>query len=107
MNWWLQVVWNRKPRVLLKNKNGMLMLDAFKGHLRLAVKSVIHAKNTDCIIISGMSSKIQVLVNISLMDHLKQSYSQWSLARDHVLTQTGTTKKLSVELLCWWIKISW
>lgn len=75
------------------------MPDAFKGDLTLAVMSMIPAKNTDCMIISGMISQIQVFVNKPLLDHLKQPYSQWSLARDHVLTQTGTTKMLNVELL--------
>jgi hypothetical protein len=45
---WLQVVWNRRPRVL---KQGVLVLDASEGHLTLAARSVIHAVNTDLVVI--------------------------------------------------------
>jgi hypothetical protein len=35
---WLQVVWNRRPIALLR-KQGMLELDAFKGHSTLKIRS--------------------------------------------------------------------
>jgi hypothetical protein len=38
---WLQVVRNRRPRVLLR-KQGMLVLDACQGHLTLDATSMIH-----------------------------------------------------------------
>jgi hypothetical protein len=47
-----KVVWKRRPRVLL-TKLGMLVLDAFEGHLTLDVRSVIHALNTDLVVIAG------------------------------------------------------
>jgi hypothetical protein len=105
----LQVVWNRRPGVLL-TKRGMLVPDAFKGHLTPEVKSAIHAMNTDLVVIpGGMTSQPQVLdvVNKPFNDHLKQLYSECLLAGDHILTPTGKIKKLSVALPCQWIKTSW
>jgi hypothetical protein len=37
---WIQVVWNKRHRALLR-KQGMFVLDSFKGHLMLEVISVI------------------------------------------------------------------
>jgi hypothetical protein len=37
---WLKEVWHRRPDALLK-KRGMLVLDAFKGHLTENVKTVV------------------------------------------------------------------
>jgi hypothetical protein len=48
----LEVVWNRRPSVLLI-KQGMLVLDAFKGHIMLNARSVIHALYTDLVVIPG------------------------------------------------------
>jgi hypothetical protein len=47
---WVQVSWNRRPKVLLR-KQAMHVLDAFKGHLMLQVRSVIHAVNSDLVVI--------------------------------------------------------
>jgi hypothetical protein len=75
---WLQVVWHRRPRVLLR-KQGMTVLDAFKGCLTLDVISFIHAMNTDFTVIpKRMTLYLQVLdvvVNKPCMYHLKQLYS--------------------------------
>jgi len=43
---WLQIIWNRKPTVILKEQ-GMPVPSAFKCYLTLKVKSLIHALNTD------------------------------------------------------------
>jgi hypothetical protein len=87
----------------------MLVPDAFKGHLTPEVKFAIHAMNTDLLVIpGGMTSQLQVLdvaVNKSFKDPLKQLYSEWLLTGDHILTPTGKIKKPSVALLC--IKTSW
>jgi hypothetical protein len=88
----------------------MLVLDAFKGHLTPELRSVIHAMNTDLVVIpGGITSQLQVLevvVNKPFKDHLKQLYSEWPLAGDHILTPTGKIKKPSVALHCQWIKTS-
>jgi hypothetical protein len=46
-------------------------------------------------------------VNKPFKDHLKQLYSEWLLAGDHILKPSGTIKKPSVALLCQRIKTSW
>jgi hypothetical protein len=68
----------------------MLVLDAFKDHLTPEVKSAIHALNTALVVIPGGIN-------------LKQLYSEWLLAGDHILTP-GKIEKPSVALLCQWIK---
>jgi hypothetical protein len=45
MCYWIQVVWNSIPRVLLRIQ-GIPVLNAFGGHLTLNVRSIIHAINT-------------------------------------------------------------
>lgn len=58
---WLEVVWGRRSGAL-RNKRNMLILDAFRGHLTLAVKKQPHAMNGDLVIIpGGMTSQLQVL----------------------------------------------
>jgi hypothetical protein len=59
---WLKEVWHRRPGALLK-KRGMLVLDAFKGHLTEKVKTVAsNLLNTDLVITpGGMTSQFQVL----------------------------------------------
>jgi hypothetical protein len=48
---WLKEVWHRRPGALLK-KRGMLVLDAFKGHITEKVKTVAsNLLNTDLVII--------------------------------------------------------
>jgi hypothetical protein len=44
---WLQVVCNRRPRVLLRKQK----IFVFKDHITLDVKSAIHAVNTDLVVI--------------------------------------------------------
>jgi hypothetical protein len=79
------------------------MLDAFKGHLVLDVRSVIHAVNTDLVVILGAKAQLHIPVNKLLKDHLKQLYSEWLMIMDHVLTSTRTIKPV-VERACQWIK---
>jgi hypothetical protein len=105
---WLLVVWNRRPGALLR-KRGMLVLDAFKGHLTPDVKATITGGsiNIDLVVIpDGMTSQLQVLVvvvNKPFKDHLKQLYSEWLLSGDHALTPAGRIKKPGVTVLCQWI----
>ncbi|KAJ4446805.1 hypothetical protein ANN_13503 [Periplaneta americana] len=103
MMYWLAMVWNRRPGVLLC-KRAMLVLDAFKGHLTLEVKKKITALKTDLVIIpGGMTSKLQVLdvvVNKPFKDQLRKQYSDWLLEGGHAFTPSGKIKKLSVSLIC-------
>jgi hypothetical protein len=56
---WLREVWHRRPGAVLK-KRGMLVLDAFKGHLTEKVKTVaFNLLNPHLVIIPrGMTSQL-------------------------------------------------
>jgi hypothetical protein len=85
-------------------------LQGVKGNLTLKVRFVIHAMNTDLVVIPrGMNSQLRFLdavVKKPFKDYLKQLYSEWLLAGDHILTPTGKIKKCSVALLCQCIETS-
>jgi hypothetical protein len=49
---WLGLVWNMRPRVLLR-KQGMFVLYAFECHLTLDARSVIHKMNSDPVVMPG------------------------------------------------------
>jgi hypothetical protein len=71
---WLQVVWKKRPRVLFR-KYEMLVLHIFKGHLTLDVRPVIHEAKTGLMIITGgMTSQLHVLVhkpcNVYMKEHI-------------------------------------
>jgi hypothetical protein len=82
-------------------------LQGVKGNLTL---KVIHAMNTDPVVIPrGLTSQLRfldVVVKKPFKDYLKQLYSEWLLAGDHILTPTGKIKKCSIALLCHWIESS-
>lgn len=107
---WLKVVWNNRPGALLR-KRGMLVLDAFRGHLTEPVKAQLENFNTDLVIIpGGMTSQLQVLdvvVNKPFKDQLRKHYNDWLLSGNHQLTPTGKIRKPSVALLGQWILASW
>jgi hypothetical protein len=109
---WLLVVSNRRPWALLR-KRGMLVLDAFKGHLTPEVKATITGGsiNTTLVVIpGGMTSQLQVLdvvVNKLFKGHLKQLHSEWLLSGDRALTPAGRIKKPNETILCQWILTAW
>jgi hypothetical protein len=92
---WLTKVWHRRPGALLK-KRGMLVLDAFKGHITKTVKTVAsNLLNMDLVIMpGGMISQLQVLdevVNKPFKDkyHL---YGEWLLSGNCPLTPAGNIR---------------
>jgi len=109
---WLLVVWNRRPGAVLR-KQGMLVMDVFKGHLTPEIEATItgSSMNTDLVIIpGGVTVQLQVLdvvVNKLFKDHLKQLYSEWLLKGDHALTPAGRIKKPNVTILCQRIITAW
>jgi hypothetical protein len=108
---WLSVVWNGRPGVLLREW-GMLVLDAFKGHLTPEANATITGRsmNTDVVIPGGMTSQLQVLdavVNKLFKEHLKQLYSEWLLTGNHALPPAGRIMKHSMTLLCQLIITAW
>jgi hypothetical protein len=56
---------------------------------------VIHAVNTDLVVISGGISHNYILMNKPFKNHLKQLYSEWPLAGHYVLTPIGLIRKPS------------
>ena len=77
---WLKVVWGNRPGALTK-KRGMLVLEAFRGHLTAKVKRLVATLHTDLVIIpGGMTSQLQVLdvsVNKPFKDHMRKEYNDW------------------------------
>jgi hypothetical protein len=107
---WLKDVWHTIPGALLK-KRGMLVWDAFKGHLTEKVKSVAsNLLNTDLVIIpGGMTSQLQVLdvvVNKSFKDWLRCLYGEWLLSGNCPQTPAENIRP-SEALLGQWIKTAW
>jgi hypothetical protein len=108
---WLKEVWHRRPGAL-PEKRGMLVLDAFKGHLTEKVKTVAsNLLNTDLVIIpEGMTSQLQVLdvvINKPFKDRLRCLYGEWLLTGNCPLTPAGNIRRLSEALLGQWIKTAW
>jgi hypothetical protein len=105
---WLKEYWHRIPGALLKKK-GMLVLDAFEGHLTEKVKTVAsYLLNTDLVIIpGGITSVLQVLdvvVNKPFKDQLRRLYGEWMLSGNCPLTPAGNIRRPSEALLGQWIK---
>jgi hypothetical protein len=108
---WLREVWQRRPGAFLK-KRGMLVSDAFKGHLTEKVKTVASSLlNIDLLIIpGGMTSQLQVLdlvANKPFKDRLCCLYGEWLLSGNCPLTPAGNIRRPSEALLGQWIKTAW
>jgi hypothetical protein len=65
---------------------------------------VIHAVNSDLVVMPGGISHNYILVNKSFKNHLKQLYSEWPLAGHYVLAPTGQIRKPSIEMVYQWVK---
>lgn len=94
---WLQVVWNRKSRALLR-KQGMLVLYAFNSHLTLT--SIQWFMQW----ILTRDDHNYILVRKLLWGSSERLHSKQLLIGDHVLKLLEQKKKPSVNLLCLWIK---
>jgi hypothetical protein len=87
-------------------ENGVLILDAFKGHLTPEISATItgSSMSVDHVVIpGGMNSHLQVwdvMVNRPFKNHLKLFYGNWCFGGDFALTSAGQTKKPNVILLC-------
>jgi hypothetical protein len=108
---WLKEAWHRRPGALLK-KRGVLVFDAFKGHLTEKVKTVAsNILNMDLVIIpGGMTSQLQVLdvvFNKPFKDRLRCLYGEWLLSGNCPLTPVRNIRRPSEALLGQWIKTAW
>jgi hypothetical protein len=108
---WLKEAWHRRPGALLK-KTGMLVLDAFKGHVTEKVKTVpSNLLNKDLVIIpGGITSQLQVfdvVVKKPFKDRLRCLYGEWLLSVNCSLTPAGNIRRPSEALLGQRIKTAW
>jgi hypothetical protein len=107
---WLGSVWERRPGGLL-NRNSMLVMDAFRGHLTEEIKTRLKNKNCDLVVIpGGMTSQLQPLdvgVNKPFKDRIRTQYNQWLSENEHALTPTGKIKRASAATLVEWISNAW
>jgi hypothetical protein len=81
-----------------------MVLDAFKGHTKEKVKTVMsNLLNTDLVIIpGGMTSQLQVLdvvVKKPLKDRLHCLYEEWPLSGNCPLTAAGNIRRPYKALL--------
>jgi hypothetical protein len=88
---WLKLVWSRRPGAFL-NQPSMLVLDAFKGHVTDSVKDQFHKMKTELVVIpGGITSVLQpmdVSINKSFKDRLRQQYLTWNADPARELTET-------------------
>jgi hypothetical protein len=87
----------QKVRGVFLRKWGMLVLDAFKGHLTPDIKALITS--------SSMNTALEVILGeydctSGSARCLQQLYSERLLTGDHALTPAGRLKKSIVTLLC-------
>jgi hypothetical protein len=89
----------------------MLVLDAFKGHVTDSVKDQLRKMKTDLVVIpGGMTSVLQpmnVSINKSLKDRLRQQYLTWIADPARELTQTGKIKRAAPSEVTQWVLAAW
>jgi len=106
---WLKIVWGHRPRAFL-NQPSMLVLDTFKGHLTDSMKNQLCKMKTEVVIPGGMTSVLQpmdVSINKSFKDRLRQQYLTWIADTAHELTETGKIKRAAPSEVAWWVSAAW
>jgi hypothetical protein len=101
---WIKAVWNRRPGFLL-NTHGMLVPDAFNGHLTHEVKGEIRKANSNLVMIPGdimlQLKMLDVVINKPFKNSVQQLYSDWFLGDNHVLTLNEILKKCLLNIYAW------
>lgn len=107
---WINSVWNRRPGAT-RHLRSMLVLDAFKGHLRDDVKDELKKRSCDLVVIpGGMTSQLQPLdvsVNKPFKNLVRHEYENWLLSGNLPLTTTGKIKKAPVSTVAHWVSNAW
>lgn len=107
---WLEKVWSNRKGAVFK-KPSMLVWDSFQAHLTEAVKEKCRQLNTAVAVIpGGLTSILQpldVCLNKSFKDRLRQKWIQWMASEDKPLTKGGNLKKVEIETVAQWVKESW
>ncbi|CAG8754052.1 18445_t:CDS:2, partial [Racocetra fulgida] len=102
---------NQKPNAITEQKQSLLTLDAFKGHLTDKVKE----KCAECnmfmgVIPEGLTSLVQpfdVSINKPFKDRLREKWRTWMTNGEFQLTRGGNFKKPVYNLMCQWIVYAW
>jgi hypothetical protein len=85
----------------------MLVVDAFKRHVTDSVKDHLRKIKTELVIPGGMTSVLQTMevsINKSFKDMLRQKYLTWIADPVRELTETGKNQKQLLQKLrcgCW------
>ena len=107
---WLKIVWGPSPRAFL-NQPSMFVLDAFKEHLTDSVKNQLRKMKTELVVIpGGMTSVLQpmdVSINTSFKDRLRQQYLTWTADPAGELTETGKIKRAAPSEVSRWVSAAW
>jgi hypothetical protein len=107
---WLKLVWSCRPGAFL-NQLSMLVLDAFKEHVTDSVKDQLRKMKTELVVIpGGMTSVLQpmdVSINKSFKDRLRQRYLTWIADPARELTQTGKIKRAAPSEVARWVLAAW
>jgi len=89
----------------------MLVLDAFKGHLTYSVKNQLRKMKTEVVVIpGGMTSVLQpmdVSINKSFKDRLRQQYLTWIVDPAFELAETGKIKRAAPSEVTHWVLAAW
>ena len=89
----------------------MLVLDAFKGHLTDSVKNQLRKMNTELVVIPNrMTSVLQpmdVSINNTFKDRLRQQYLTWISDPARELTETGKIKRAAPSEVARWVSAAW
>jgi len=107
---WLKLfLWSCKPGAFL-NQPSMLVLDAFKGHVTDSVKDQLCKMKTELVIPGRMTSVLQsmdVSINKTFKDRLRQQYQTWIADPSHELTETGKMKHAAPSEVAQWVLAAW
>jgi len=88
----------------------MLVLDEFKGNVTDSVKDKLRKMKTELVIPGGMTSVLQpmdVSINKSFKDRLKQRYLTSIANPASQLTQTGKINRAAPSKVARWVLVVW
>jgi hypothetical protein len=88
----------------------MLVLSAFKGHVTDSVKDQLRKMKTELVIPGGTTTVLQpmdISINKSFKDRLRQQYLTWIADPARELTETGKIKHTAPSEVARWVSAAW
>jgi len=89
----------------------MLVLDAFKGHLTDSVKNQLCKMRTEFVVIPGgitsVLQRMDISINKSFKDRLRQQYLTWIADPARELTETVKIKRTPPLEVTRWVSAAW